>query len=289
MGNAASFLIRPRAALTLGRVSNLPTLLSNALAGAALCGGARHALPAAIAALMLFYVGGMYLNDACDALVDARERPQRPIPRGEVARGTVFAAGFVLLACGLLIALLAAPAAGWAGTGLIACIVLYDVVHKRTALAPLIMGLCRLLCYGTAALIAGGRLDAPLLLPGALGLFCHVIGLTYAARQESYDRLDAAWPLAVLTVPLAWALWMARTGGVALVLWIGLAAATVQGVRWLFRRGRGDVPRAVSMLIAAISLYDSVLIAGTGELAAALVAALCFPATLALQRLVAGT
>ncbi len=48
-------------------------------------------------ALSLAYVAGMYLNDAFDAAIDRRERPDRPIPSGRVARRTVFVAGFAML------------------------------------------------------------------------------------------------------------------------------------------------------------------------------------------------
>lgn len=296
MGAATAFLIRPRAALVLGRVSNLPTVLSNALAGIALAsigagigiGWTPQSLGTAVLALVLFYIGGMYLNDAFDAEIDGRERPARPIPRGDAARGTVFAAGFALLALGTGTAFLAGPVAGLAGAALAAAILLYDAVHKRTALAPVIMGLCRLLAYLTAGLMAGGEMTAALL-AGALGLCCHVAGLTYAARQEAYDRLGSAWPLAVLAVPLAWALWTALGDPAALALWAVLAAATAWALRFLFRRAPGDVPRAVVTLIAAIALYDAVLVAAAGDMALAVIAALCFPLTLALQKLVPGT
>lgn len=291
MGAATAVLIRPRAALVLGRVSNLPTVLSNALAGIALAGAAwsPSALTAAAVTLALFYVGGMYLNDAFDAGVDARERPARPIPRGDAARGAVFAAGFALLGAGMALAAAQGTAAGLCGALLAGAILLYDAVHKHTGAAPAIMGLCRLLAYLTAAAMAGGDALGPLLLLGGGGLFCHVVGLTYAARQEAYDRLDSAWPLAVLAAPLAGTLWAAAAAPLALLLWAALAATTAWAVRRLFRRAAGDVPRAVAALIAAIALYDAVLIAALGEPVPALVAALCFPLTLALQRIVPGT
>jgi 4-hydroxybenzoate polyprenyltransferase len=57
----------------------------------------------------------------------------------------------------------------------------------------------------------------------------------------------------------------------------------------LFRRRPGDVPKAVVSLIAAVSLYDGVLIAGAGPTWLALVAVAGFGATLALQKLAPGT
>lgn len=302
MGVGTAVLIRPRAALILGRVSNLPTVLSNAMAGIALAGvgimdgmaggDVLGGVARAAVVLALFYVGGMYLNDAFDAKIDARERPARPIPRGDATRGAVFAAGFALIALGVALAALSGPEAGLCGGLLAGAILLYDVLHKRTAAAPAIMGLCRLLSYATAAAIAGGGALAPWMLLGAGGLYCHVVGLTFAARQEAYDRLDTAWPLAVLAVPLAGALWVALGNPAALALWAALAAATGWALHRLFRRAPGDVPRAVAVLIAAIALYDAVLIAAAGSGAdapLALVAALCFPLTLALQKVIPGT
>lgn len=296
MGAATAVLISPRAALVLGRVSNLPTVLSNALAGITLAGvtlgGAgwpAGALAQAATALALFYVGGMYLNDAFDAELDARERPARPIPRGDAGRGAVFAAGFALIGLGVALSAQAGPAAAVSSALLAGAILLYDAVHKHTAAAPAIMGMCRLLAYTTAAAMAGGTALAPALLLGAGGMFAHVVGLTFAARQEAYDRLDNAWPLAVLAVPLTGALWASLSVPLALLLWGALAAATAWAVHRLFRRAPGDVPRAVGTLIAAIALFDAVLIAAAGSSVTALAAALCFLLTLALQRVVPGT
>src|SRR6185369_11144617 len=105
---------RARAYLQLGRVSNLPTVWTNVLAGIVLAGAvppagvvARMAL-----ALSLFYVGGMFLNDAFDRAVDARERPERPIPSGAVAAVEVFAGGFGLLGAGIALVAWQAAARG---------------------------------------------------------------------------------------------------------------------------------------------------------------------------------
>ena len=274
--------------LKLGRVSNLPTVWSNGLAGWALSGAAHEAgaLALVLVALSLFYVAGMYLNDAFDADIDARERAERPIPLGEAGRGTVFALGFAMLALGALIAFALGLAAGLAGLALAGAVVLYDWLHKRTALSPLIMGACRLLSYVTAAFAAGGTTGA--LWVGAAGLFCHVVGLTYAARQEAYDRIDAAWPLAVMAVPAVIGAMMLE-GVVAVVLLAAYVIWSGWALSLLFRRRPGDVPRAVVSLIAAVSLYDAVMIAGAGGGWLALLAVAAFGATLLLQRMVPGT
>src|SRR5262245_25196238 len=94
---------RWRTYLALGRVSNLPTVWTNALAGMALA-GALVSVGTAVAlglVLTLFYVGGMFLNDAFDREIDRVERPERPIPSGRISAAAVFRIGFGLLALGL--------------------------------------------------------------------------------------------------------------------------------------------------------------------------------------------
>ncbi len=289
-----------RTHLVLGRVSNLPTVWTNALAGAGLAGAGLAgvdplpaALPLAMLSLSLFYGGGMYLNDAFDAVVDARERSGRPIPTGQIGQGTVFAIGAGLLAVGAALAFTLGAGAGLAGLALAASVVLYDWLHKRTALAPLLMGACRFLSYLVAALaVASPVAGLPgAVLVGATGLFAHIVGLTYAARQEAYDRVGRAWPLAVLAAPVLIGLWFAAAGSspLALVLLAIYAGWSLWALRFLFRRRKGDVARAVVSLIAGISLYDAVLIAAAGLPVLAGVAVLGFLATLALQRVAPGT
>ncbi|GMG84137.1 UbiA family prenyltransferase [Paralimibaculum aggregatum] len=278
--------------LKLGRLSNLPTVWSNALAGAVLAAGAGAGTGAgtvALAALALtfFYVGGMWLNDAFDAEIDAAMRADRPIPLGEIPRETVFAGGGLFLVLGIGTAGLLGAEVALAGYALAGTVLLYDWLHKRTALAPVIMGATRFLSYALAAIAAGGfGGDAAL---GAAGLFAYVIGLTYAAKQEAYDRIERAWPLAVLALPLLVAGWMAAGSGLALALLAALVAVTGLALRRFFRRARGDVPKGVVTLIAGIALYDAVLLAGAGAPVAAGLAAAAFLLTLALQRVVSGT
>src|SRR5438094_889537 len=70
-----------RTLLMLGRVSNLPTVWSNCLAGWLLGGGglALRFVLLCVGATCL-YIGGMYLNDAFDFEFDRAFRRERPIP-----------------------------------------------------------------------------------------------------------------------------------------------------------------------------------------------------------------
>ncbi len=275
----------------LGRVSNLPTVWSNVLAATVLAGGEWRTVRTGIvlAAMSLFYVGGMYLNDYFDRAIDARERPTRPIPAGDVPASMVAAVGFALLAGGVVAMALLGGAALLAGLALALAVVGYDAWHKGNPAGPVVMGLCRALVYlGAAAAAVGGV--SWIVVPAALAMLAYVAGITYAAQQESYDRIGNLWPLAALAAPAVVALAIARhgalaTGGVAL-----FAAWTVAAVHLLVRRpAAGAVSRAVSWLIAGISLVDAAFLAGAGAVAAAAVAGLGCGATLAAQRYVAGT
>jgi len=274
--------------LKLGRVSNLPTVWTNALAGAVLAG---HPSVSSILivgiALTLFYTGGMWLNDAFDAEIDAKERKNRPIPMGEIGVGRVFAVGYGMLGAGVLLAFAFGMKAGLAGIALAIAVILYDWLHKRTVLSPVIMGATRFFCYILAALAVAEVTGSVIL--GGLGLLAYIIGLTYAAKQEAYDRLDRAWPLAVLAIPLVYALAQTGAAMLALLIWVGFLMVVLVALRLLFRRNKGDVPRAVVTMIAGISLYDAVLIAGFGHPVFALLAVAGFALTLMLQRVVSGT
>src|ERR1035438_6002811 len=84
-----------RTLLVLGRVSNLPTVWSNCLAGWWLSGGGNFwKLPLLLLGMSALYTGGMFLNDAFDADFDQQRRAARPIPSGKVSAETVWHFGW---------------------------------------------------------------------------------------------------------------------------------------------------------------------------------------------------
>jgi 4-hydroxybenzoate polyprenyltransferase len=288
---------RSRLYLKLGRVSNLPTVWTNVIAGIALSGGSFERLAALrlAVALSLFHVGGMFLNDAFDRDVDARERPERPIPSGKIDASEVFTVGFTLLVMGLGGVSLIAHSVGaspvqatLSGAVLGALILLYDSWHKQNPFSPVVMGLCRSAVYVTAGLSANG-VPSHGLWTGALVGGAYVVGLTLVARQENRKSFRAGLTLALLGSPALLAV-AHPTRGVA--VWVALAAAmvwTAAAVVPLFRKGPVNVPGSVVRLIAGISLVDGVLLAMAGEPTLAVVGAAGLAATLVLQRWVRGT
>lgn len=289
-----------RTALQLGRVSNLPTVWTNTLTGAVLAGAgeatAGLGFVVMLLAFSLFYVGGMFLNDAFDARFDAAVRPERPIPSGIVSVEQVYRWGFGMMA--LAIVLLAGVGFGveprvgaapaLAGLALAATITLYDWNHKKTLFSPVVMGLCRVLVLVGAGLCFTATPPATLWIAAAL-MLCYLIGLTYVAKQENLGRVENLWPLIFLAAPVVYGAWLATSHAFVAVFWLLFCGWMLVALWLLRRRAKGDIPRAVVSLIAGISLLDAMLIAGTGSLALAGLALLGFGVTLFFQRYISGT
>jgi 4-hydroxybenzoate polyprenyltransferase len=172
-----------RVYLLLGRVSNLPTVWSNCLTGALLADAEASPLRVVwiAASLSLFYIAGMFLNDAFDAQYDRVQRPERPIPRGWIGEPRVVLIGIALLVAGETMLVLVG--AELPGLGLLVAIVYYDWRHKRDSLSPLVMAMCRAFVYVIAAVAVASSLP-PQVLVGAAVLASYVVGLSQIAKRN---------------------------------------------------------------------------------------------------------
>ena len=221
-----------RAWLQLMRIANLPTAISNVMAGYLIVEHQWNADPLGWLTLIscLMYSGGMVLNDAFDADVDSHEKPLRAIPRGAVTRASAFKIGFAMLLLGVLVSLLVSPlrslnyprydyATTIAAIGLAGMIVLYNGVLKRTILAPSIMGGCRtlniLLAGSVITAFESSRLSEPLrrqilLVDYAVWLGFFITAITSLARHEAQSRQSrsrivlSVISLLALLLGLAW-------------------------------------------------------------------------------------
>ncbi|WCJ60146.1 UbiA family prenyltransferase [Fontisphaera persica] len=191
-----------RGLLALGRISNLPTVWSNCLAGWLLGGaGDWNLLAVVLAGASSLYLGGVFLNDAVDVSWDRRFRPERPIPRGVVSEWLVWALSFALLTSGLLTLSLIHLRLLQLAWGLLLAIVAYNVWHKRIAWAPLLMGLCRGLLVLLAASAAVYGPDG-LTVWSAVALGLYVAGLSWIARGESQGGAASYGPSVLLFAPI---------------------------------------------------------------------------------------
>jgi UbiA prenyltransferase family len=278
-----------RTLLVLGRVSNLPTVWSNCLAGWMLGGGGSVArwwlLSLAASAL---YVGGMYLNDACDAAFDRQHRRERPIPSGAISVGLVWRLGGCLLASGWLILCCLGWSTAWIGTFLLVSILVYDFVHKAVSFSPILMALCRFFLFLSAASTGTDGVTG-LAVWSAFALAGWIIGLSYLARRESTTNSLRHWPLAVLALPLVLA-WIAN-GNETRLKALYLAVLLVVWSTWCLRHIWVDANRnlglSVSGLLAGICVVDWLAVVPNYSLGAVFLG--LFLAALAAQRLIPAT
>ena len=249
--------------LVLGRISNLPTVWSNCLAGWWLAGGGNNGkfFPLLLGATLL-YLGGMFLNDAFDARFDAQHRRERPIPSGAIAEKSVWQISFGLLACGLIILFMLGMTTGILGALLVGFILLYDAVHKVITLSPLLMAACRFLLYVVAASTALGGVNGWSVWCG-LALALYIVGLSFLARKEATGTTINYWPCLLLAAPIFLALVM-NPGAYresAWLLLLVLALWIIRSLRYSLHATGANIGRTISGLLAGIVLVDLLAVA----------------------------
>lgn len=179
--------------LRLVRLPNLATAVADPLAGFVIVAGLHDLslLPPAgwlaLLASVCLYAGGMVQNDVVDAELDKSERPERPLPSGQIAVGTAALAANGLLAIGGLAACAAAvsaacPAPAFVGAALTAAIWVYNRYLKGTLSGTFVMGTCRGLNWLLGMTAAAWPATQLWLIPVGMGLY--VTGVTIFARDE---------------------------------------------------------------------------------------------------------
>jgi 4-hydroxybenzoate polyprenyltransferase len=247
-----------RALLVLGRVSNLPTVWSNCLAGS-LLGGDGYVLRFLGMCLggSCIYIGGMYLNDAFDVEFDRQHRAERPIASGVITLNEVWGYGIGWLLLGTIVLFSFGSATAVLTLFLTASVLIYDAVHKAVAFSPVLMAFCRFFLFLVAA--STGRYGVTgLSIWSAIALSCYIIGLSYVARTESTRGALQYWPCLFLGAPLILAFLVdrgpARNSGLVLsalfAIWIW------KHLRYVFSPYSKNIGRAVSAFLAGIVLVD---------------------------------
>jgi hypothetical protein len=271
--------------LALGRVSHLPTLWSNCLAGWWLAGwGNARGLPVLCIAVSLLYLGGAFLNDAFDADYDREFRRTRPIPAGAVSPEAAWRWGLVWLVLGEAGLLWLGRLPAGLGLALIACMLLYNTLHRLITFSPVLLGCCRFLIYVIAAATTAEGVNGWALWCGiALGVY--VTGVGFIARWKNVRDSLAYWPLLLLALPgmLAMLMDTGRYRQDGLLLLAVQALWTLRCLRQTLWSAERRVEVTVSGLVAGIALVDWLAaVDASRPLAGAFIG--CFLLTLALQR-----
>ena len=179
--------MKPRALLRLARIPNVFTAAANVVAGVMLArGGTLRACDLVLAAASgCLYLAGMVLNDFFDREIDALERPERPIPAGEVTPGTALALGTALMGGGIGLAAWHSSTSGAVAAALACAILLYDGGVKGSPLGPLAMGTCRFLnvCLGLSVM-GGAAPPERWMWIAPLTMGAYTMAITLLSRDE---------------------------------------------------------------------------------------------------------
>lgn len=288
------------------RLGNVFTAASNVFAGFLIVRGTwqpADVLAALVAASACLYAAGMVLNDAFDADVDARERPERPIPSSRVSRQAAFAAGWTLLAAGVAAAALASWLSGQVGALVVAVclaimIVMYDGGMKNTWAGPWAMGWCRALNVLLGGCLASGAEQWIALGTYAAAVGAYTAGLTMIASREAGQPppRHARWGKEVMATSLgllfAWPWTLvgdtSRGGGPVAATVALFAFAIYAGVHML-RAARAHEPAvirgAIKRLLLGFLFMDAcAATAAAGGLAGGAVLLLIAPTLLGARR-----
>jgi len=293
VGPAESF----RAYCQLIRLPNLFTAAADVLAGFFLCHSpitpeSLSLLWPLVFAGVTFYAAGVVLNDWVDREIDARERPQRPIPSGLVPASMAFWLGWGFLMVGVVLSGYVAWRAETVRPILVAlflaaAIVVYNFVMKKTFLGPAVMGTCRGINFVLGTTLSPWNWAW---LPLPVGMAVYVAGITAFARTEA-DTPHRGWlagGLATMMAGLAIITGYAVTAERFVIdswRWyalLGILAGwmLLRGIWVLAAPSPARVQRLVTQAVMGIIILDAaVVFTAHGPLGALPVLALILPVT----------
>jgi 1,4-dihydroxy-2-naphthoate octaprenyltransferase len=288
-----SFKEKRHAALQLLRPANSVTAMADVLAGAAvaLFVSGDLALSSLVFLVLsggLLYAGGVALNDACDAGIDAVERPERPIPSGRTSRHAAFILAYGMLGAGLVLAFFHSALAAGIACATALSIALYDFYAKKSAvMSPIVMGLCRVgsLLLGISA---STQAFADWWILGLLPL-AYVAAITLVGRGEADGKNPFGKMAFFLVVSVVFLM-----GGLAWYFgrlfafpYLALFAACVLPAFWkaLKTPSPSVIRGAVKAGVLSLSMLDAAIAAVFAGWAYALVVLMLFPISRLLARL----
>jgi len=288
------------------RLSNMPTLISNAVVGLGL-GMVAHnhqwenriIIPRFVAlkiaciitfALLCAYFAGFVLNDAVDATLDRKHRLDRPIPKGIISKRNAWITGISLLASALFISMLTQERAAIFMLLLIGCILAYTFLHRWLLCALVFMGACRGMVYVVAVSSFDVALQWQPLLTFSLGIAWYTAMLTLIARSEHMSKASNKW-LVLLLLPAAFVPAFFYCTPLQLMLVIGALSVFTIWTAFAFFQFATCTARVhgIHSLLAGFCILDCVYLSILGEVNLAIISGFCFVFTVAAQRKILGT
>ncbi len=276
------------ALLATARIANVPSVISNVMFGALLIGSQwqqqiHMAFTAAIAACLL-YVAGNFFNDWHDAAWDRENRPERGIPSGLFPRNTYLFTALAFTAISLFLGFSAGILLGASLTLIVLLVIIYTIIHKKSAYGIWVMGACRAMLYAVG-IFSVHRDSASItqLLPQAwalreispffvvivtpmVGMLCYIAGISLLAKQESksqHAEVSLFLPRLLVFLPIVThgLLFACLLGSKISVLHVLFHALVVFGgwTYWAVMKER-TIGQRVSRLLMGIPLIDGIRI-----------------------------
>ena len=286
------YSVRPYVVLV--RPANVVTSMADALAGTAIAGLSLiqdYDLVARLAVVSAFlYAGGIVFNDIFDRKLDEVERPERPIPSGQIPVHNAYVFGVVLLLVAVLLAFSVNRVTGMLSLGIVLFAVSYDRFAKHHALfGPVFMGMARAL-----NLLMGISVVLPVLEEfwwmGFLPLI-FIASVTLTSREENRGENQTALRLAIfLDVVVAASLfyliystasyWYAAA--VLALIWI----AGVLQAKWkaLKMNSPENIKHAVRTAVLSLIVLDACYALAFDQFSFAFLILILLPLSLALAR-----
>jgi 4-hydroxybenzoate polyprenyltransferase len=213
------------------------------------------------------YAAGCVLNDICDRQIDAKERPERPIPSKRVSVKEAYMLTLLLFAVGILAAFLTGIHSFYIALVLILLVIAYDSLTKDIAVVgSLNMGACRA-CNILLGMSPALQLETSfMLLP--------LITLIYVTALTALSKFEVQGGLGRRAIPVI----MGWCVVILLVLWLKIYASLHSGMfvylalfilftgpallRSVLKQQAKYIGLAVKSLVLAIPILDAVYCAG---------------------------
>ncbi len=253
--------------LRLLRAGTLFSPAADIVAGACLAGEPwSPAIVRGACASACIYAAGMVLNDHADREEDARQRPERPIPSGQVSAGTALGLGVALLAGGIA---LAPWTIYWSAIAVL--VVLYDYAFKRSPVGGAItMGVLRAMNLLAGAMaVSHAAPDDRLIWIAAAVYGVYILAVTILGIFEDTPRVAPRAVIAVQTVPPVFAplvllalpeRWPGAGIGLAMAILFGMHVRK-QGNVW----PQAAIRKSMMYLLLGTMCYTSLLCLGSGR------------------------
>ncbi len=279
----------------LGRISNLPTCLTNVMVGCSIDAvgnsidwGGTFWVALAIG---LLYTGGMAMNDLFDEAIDRRERSERPLPSGRVSRFSALTFMSLCLGGGIGILAWFGGATFYLGLLLLGLITAYNALHKKFAGSFLLMGACRATVYAVAASTVQWPPVWWFLIGFGLTIFVYTSMITIIARSENARYLGKqrmlSWVMPILFLPVL----ILPSYLMPLLIFV----AFILGIGWMvraigfIRKSPPKTKDAVLTWLSGMCLLDAFFLALMAQPLMFMIALGCFLATVWGHRGVSGT